>query len=103
MHKADGEGPRRPVSGAAGWSRKPKRIADLDISVTEDGCVVSKPGHDAMHYLNPTAVLVLELCNGQHSPEQIAELVKEAYGLPDAPVGDVHEALKRLKAEGLLA
>ena len=81
----------------------PKRLADLDISVTEDGCVVRKPGHDAMHYLNPTAVLVLELCDGRNSPEQIAELVKEAYGLPSAPVGDVRDALKQLKTEGLLA
>jgi hypothetical protein len=34
--------------------------------------------------------------------EQIADLVKQAYNLPQAPVDDTREALKQLDAEGLL-
>jgi len=96
------QGRRRQAPLGDTRARHPKRADDLDISTSEDGCVVCRPGLDRIHFLNPTAVLILEFSNGENSPEQIAGLVKEAYGLPEAPVADVQEALKQLKAEGLL-
>lgn len=92
---------QKPASVAA-WTGNPKHIDDLDLSPADDGYIIYQPASDRVHFLNPTAVLILELCNGENSPEQIVDLVKEAYGLPDAPVKDVHEALKQFKADGLL-
>jgi hypothetical protein len=80
----------------------PRRPDDLDISTSEDGCVISRPGQDRIHFLNPTAVLILEFCDGEKSVQQIAELVQEAYDLPEPPADDVREALEQLKADGLL-
>ena len=95
---------QRRFKTAAGdtWVRNPRRVDGLEITASEDGCIVSRRGQDRIQFLNPTAVLILELCTGESSPEQIADLVKEAYSLPEAPVADVRQALKQLKAEGLL-
>jgi hypothetical protein len=48
------------------------------------------------------ASLILELCTGDKSAEQIAELVQSAYGLVEAPSAEVEETLAKMKAEGLL-
>jgi hypothetical protein len=88
--------------GARGGMGHPKQAGGLDIVTTDDGCIVTVPGQPRLHYLNATAVLILELCNGENSQEQIVELVKNAYGLPEPPVEDVREALKHLRDAGLL-
>ena len=80
----------------------PRRVDDLDISTSEDGCVITRPGQDSLHFLNPTAVLILEFCDGEKSAEQIVEMVREAYDLPEPPSDDVREALEQLQAAGLL-
>ena len=79
----------------------PKRIDGLDISPAEDGYIVYQPEQDRVHFLNATAVLILELCNGTYSLDEIIDLIKEAYNLPKPPV-EVREALEQLKAEGLV-
>jgi hypothetical protein len=93
---------RRQASSGPSRSSNPKRAGELEISTSEDGCIVCRPGHDRIHFLNPTAVLILEFCNGENSLADIVDLVKQAYGLPEAPVQDVREVLGQLKAEGLL-
>ena len=79
----------------------PKRVDGLDISQAEEGYIVYQPDKDRVHFLNHTAILILELCNGESSPDEIAELVKTAYGLPEAPRREVEDALEKMKAEGL--
>ena len=91
---------QKPASSGA-WTN-PRHIDDLDISPADDGYIIYRPEQDRVHFLNPTAVLILELCNGKNSPDQIVELVKQAYGLAQAPVEEVHEALRQFKAENLL-
>ena len=80
----------------------PKHIDDLDISPAEDGYIIYQAELDRVHFLNPTAVVILEFCNGRNSPEEIVEVVREAYGLQEAPVLEVQDALLKLKVEGLL-
>ncbi len=93
--------PRKPPAGSD-WTANPKHVGDLDINPADDGCVVHHLEQDRIHFLNPTAVLILELCTGENTPEQIADLVKQAYSLPEAPLEDVQQALEQLKTEGLL-
>jgi hypothetical protein len=92
------KGFRQPVARLG----NPKRLADLDISAAEEGYIISRAGCDRIYFVNPTAALVLELCTGESSVEQIADLVKQAYNLPQAPVEDTRGVLKQLEAEGLL-
>ena len=80
----------------------PKRVNGLDISAAEEGFIISSAGSDRICFVNPTAALILELCDGESSVEQIAELVRQAYNLPQAPVEDTRAVLKQLEAEGLL-
>jgi hypothetical protein len=50
----------------------PKRVDGLEINPAEDGFIIYQPEQDRVHYLNHTAVLVLELCNGKNTAAGIA-------------------------------
>jgi Coenzyme PQQ synthesis protein D (PqqD) len=83
-------------------STAPKAKAGLDISAAENGFIVFQPEVERVHYLNHSAVLVLELCTGQNSVSEIATLVQEAYSLPDPPCQAVEETVASLGQQGLL-
>ncbi len=89
-------------ASALTWTGNPTHIDDLDISPADGGYIVYRADQDRVHFLNPTAVLILEFCTGTNSREQIVELVKQAYGLNHTPLEEVEEALRQLNAEGLL-
>lgn len=80
----------------------PKAKAGLDISAAEGGFIVFQPEVERVHYLNHSAVLVLELCTGQNSARDIATLVQEPYSLPSPPYQAVEETVASLGALGLL-
>jgi hypothetical protein len=79
----------------------PRKSDGLEIDEAEDGFVVYQPDRARVHYLNPTANLILELCDGSLTAPQIAELVGEAFDLAAPPTQEVLEALATLHAEGL--
>lgn len=83
-------------------SESPKLAAGLEINQVSDGYVVYQPSRDRVHYLNQTATVVLELCNGNNSTGTIAELLATAYELPAPPVGEVESCLQQLRNEGLI-
>ncbi|MGR8978772.1 MAG: PqqD family protein [Gammaproteobacteria bacterium] len=83
-------------------TRLPKRADNLEINTIEGGFMVYQPDRNRVHYLNHTAVLVLELCNGRDSAEKIAGLVQEAYGLSDAPETEVLDIIARMEDEALI-
>jgi Coenzyme PQQ synthesis protein D (PqqD) len=89
-------------ASAGAWTGYPKHIDGLDISPADGGYIIYRAEQDRVHFLNPTAVLILEFCSGTNSPDQIVELVKQSYGLTHSPVEEVNEALRQLNAEGLL-
>ena len=80
----------------------PKAKGGLDISVAEGGYIVYQPELDRVHYLNHSAVLILELCTGGNSLWEIAALVQEAYALPEPPFTMVDETVANLNQQGLL-
>lgn len=80
----------------------PEQYAGLRIFEADDGYVVYHRERDRVHFLNHTAVLLLELCNGKHSvPEMIAVLAK-AYGLEAPPDKEVSEIITSFEKEGLI-
>jgi hypothetical protein len=97
---------RPPVQAAQidpAVSSNPQCVDGLDISPAADGYMVSQPQLDRVHFLNPPAVLILELCNGANSEREIAELIRDGYGLEETPAETVvEETLAKMKAEGLL-
>jgi Coenzyme PQQ synthesis protein D (PqqD) len=80
---------------------RPKKSDDLEVDEVEDGFVVYQPDRERVHYLNPTANLILELCAGTLTATQIAELIAQTFDLAVPPSQEVDEALAKLEAEGL--
>jgi hypothetical protein len=81
---------------------RPRKKEGLEIHAVSGQFVIYEIGSDAIHYLNPTAALVLEFCDGDHSPVEIAGLVQEAYGLPGAPLAEVNGCLADLRTSRLV-
>jgi len=80
----------------------PRRVAGLEVHIVDEQVIVYEANSDRIHFLNPTAAMVLELCNGQHSVTEITGLVAEMYALADAPLREINDALSQLKAAGLI-
>lgn len=88
---------------STGRSSRPKITDGLEPHEVDDGLVVYHAATDRVHYLNPTAAVVFELCTGEHTEEEIEALVGEAWGLPDAPHDEVQACLAQLRAEGVVS
>jgi len=84
-------------------SDTPARVENLEIVETADGFVVYHEARDRVHFFNPTAAVVLELCDGTKSDEQITNLVQRAWNLPEPPVDEITECLAQLRQEGLVS
>jgi hypothetical protein len=75
---------------------------DLEIVAADEGFVVHDANRDIVHYLNQTAAMVLALCDGGRSVEEIAQLIAGQFGLETAPLEDVSEILTKLKDQDLV-
>ena len=82
---------------------RPKVVPGLEINKVADGYIVYQPSRDRVHYLNHTATIVLELCDGKNSAAEIAGLLRSAYNMPDAPDAEVSACLQQLAGEGLVS
>ena len=74
----------------------------LDIHAVPDGYVVYQLSHDRMHYLNATAALVFELCDGRHTEQDIVAEVGTAFQLDTPPADEVRSCLTSLMDQGLV-
>jgi coenzyme PQQ synthesis protein D (PqqD) len=81
---------------------RPRPAEGIEISEVADGYVVYDPKLDRVHYLNQTAVVVLELCNGEVTAGELVSIIQEAYDLADPPAEQVAECVDRLIEEGLI-
>lgn len=59
----------------------PALSPSIRLSPVENGYLAYDPAADRLHELNPIAALIVELCDGKHTTEEIRELVKPL--LPD--------------------
>ncbi len=73
-----------------------------EITPTPGGCVIYDAAREKVHCLNPTAVVVYELCDGARSLGAICAFLAQAYGLDRQPVEATRDCLKTLIAEGLV-
>jgi hypothetical protein len=58
----------------------------------------------AVHVLNPTAHLIWDLCDGEHSLEDIEAAIRSSFSVPeDRDVqADIRRTIKELSDKGLL-
>ncbi|OGO04183.1 MAG: hypothetical protein A2Y73_05200 [Chloroflexi bacterium RBG_13_56_8] len=59
---------------------------------------------EQIHILNPTAQLIWELCDGEHTPEKMEWAIRENFAVPEGQdvVGDIRRTLETLANKGLL-
>jgi hypothetical protein len=80
----------------------PQKTDGLEIHAVDGEVVAYETQADRVHYLNPTAGLILEFCDGTTSTAQIAALVREAYALPEAPLDEVIRCVADLRNTGIV-
>jgi hypothetical protein len=81
---------------------RPEPVEGLDVHEVDDGLVVYHADTDRVHYLNPTASVVLTLADGTRTEDELAALVQAAWALDTPPLADVHECVAQLRTEGVL-
>lgn len=74
----------------------------FEVTEVPDGRVVYQASREKVHYLNPSAVVVLELSVSGKTPAEITAFLKEAYDLTDAPSDSVDSCIRSFVSEGLL-
>jgi len=81
---------------------RPERAPDIEIREVTDGFVAYDPARDRLHFLNLTATMLLESCDGNIRARELPELLAAAYQLAEPPIAEVESCLDRLMSEGLL-
>ena len=79
-----------------------ERAAGIEVRDAPDGLVAYDAGRERLHYLNRTAALLLESCDGTLTAGELAGLLAAAFELDKPPMGEVEACLSRLLEEGLL-
>jgi len=81
-------------------------IRNPDIVVKDIGgeTLLYDTGDEAVHVLNPTAELIWELCDGEHTVEDMEQVIRAAFSVPDEhDVGeDIRLTLETFSGKGLL-
>ena len=82
----------------------PTRRGQVWVRRGGDDTAVYLPDTGSLHLLNPPALAIWELCDGETTGREMAEAVAELTGLDlDAALGDVTGALDDLYEQGLVA
>jgi len=79
-----------------------KQVSDLEITRMPDGYVVYRPESDRVLFLNTTAAVTFELCDGQQSLADIQDLLVAAYELDKFPADEFRTCVNQLIVEGLI-
>ena len=80
----------------------PAQIDGLEIYTEADGYVVYQATQDKVHFLNATAVFVLELCNGRHEVHEMADIFGETFKDEKNPEKAVTDIVNQFVQEGLV-
>jgi hypothetical protein len=80
----------------------PRKADALEVNEVVDGYVVYQHDRDRVHYLNRTAVIVLELCTGHNDAAAITSFVQQAFELSEPPEEEIEACLAQLRREQLV-
>ncbi len=90
------------MDGAAKEDTKYVRAEGLEVNRMPDGYVVYQAERDKVHYLNPSAAMIFELCGETTTFAAITEYLQETYALSAPPASEVRACLEELTAEGII-
>lgn len=81
----------------------PQRISNLSTEAVGDGLAVLDSGRKQSYVLNATSALVFQHCDGQTSPEQLTEILRQKFNLRQAEAERLTQlALEELETAELL-
>ena len=83
--------------------RYARQMEGIELSPAVDGFMIHVEELDRVHYLNPTAAAVLQLCDGATSDDEIARLLQEHFDLPAPPSEEVSKILDQFAEAGLIS
>jgi PqqD family protein of HPr-rel-A system len=82
---------------------KPRIRGDLTLVELDQEAVVYDPISGLVHYLNPMASLVIQLCDGTATvKETTAELAEANEVEPEAIAADIRRLIKQFRDAGLV-
>jgi coenzyme PQQ synthesis protein D (PqqD) len=73
-----------------------------EISHMPDGFVVYQVEQEKVHYLNPTAAMVYELCSTRLDATGMAKYLQSVFALPEPPLAEVTDCIDTLIKQGLI-
>jgi hypothetical protein len=78
------------------------QASNLDVHEVPDGYVIYQTEQDRVHYLNNSAAVIFELCDGKHGSDDIVALVADAFELAPSMHAEIRSGLDSLVREGLV-
>jgi len=78
------------------------QASNLDVHDVPDGYIVYQTERDRVHYLNNTAAIIFEFCDGNHEPDDIVARVAKAFELGPSAHNEIRAGLESLLKEGLV-
>ncbi len=79
-----------------------RRNPGIEVVPVPDGYVVYDDVRGMVHYLNPTAAMVLELCETCATEAAMAQRIQAMFDLSTLPDSEVDACLVRLLDQGLI-
>jgi hypothetical protein len=78
------------------------QAGNLEIHPVPDGYIIYQTERDRVHYLNKTAAIIFEFCDGLHQTDDVVARVAKAFDLGPSAYDEIREGLDALVREGLI-
>jgi len=78
------------------------QAANLEVHEVPDGYIVYQTDRDRVHYLNKTAAIILEFCDGLRDRNDIVLRVAKVFELGPSAHEEIGAGLDALVKEGLI-
>ena len=78
------------------------RADGLDVNEVPDGYVIYQIEADRVHYLNKTAAIVFELCDGARGADDIVACMGKMFEVAGTANREIEACLQSLLKEGLV-
>lgn len=81
----------------------PQRQPDYRLELLDSELLLYHPSQTQILYCNQTASLIWQLCDGQHTVQQIIDLLSAAFPAADATIAtDVMTTLQQFQQHGAI-
>ena len=78
------------------------QAGNLEVHEVPDGYIVYQTDRDRVHYLNKTAAIILEFCDGNRDRDDIVLRVAKVFELGASAHDEIRSGLDSLIREGLV-